>query len=302
MILILGMLKERFLIFTPLPGQASFSGKALPRGLHGKGIDPMNQMDYEFIKYERQGRIAYLTLNRPEKRNALHEGMVLELGAALEQGRLDAEAKVLVLRAAGRVFSAGADLQYLEKLEGNTSAENLEDSRRLMALYRAFYRHPKLIIAQVEGDAIAGGCGLVSVCDLCFATPEARFGYTEGRIGFIPALVSVFLVARIGEGRARDLLLTGRLVSSTEALQLGMITGLAPGPVIAERVRTEAEALSEGVSGASVAQTKRLLADVRGLPLDDALEKAAAANAAARETPDCQKGIRAFLEKTPIKW
>lgn len=259
-------------------------------------------MDYRFTQYERTGRIAYITLNRPEKRNALHEGMVRELGAALEEARGDTEVKVIVLRAAGRVFSAGADLGYLEKLAQNTSSENLEDSRRLMALYQAFYRHPKLIIAQVEGDAIAGGCGLASVCDLCFATTEARFGYTEGRIGFIPALVSVFLVARIGEGRARDLLLTARLISSTEAFQMGMITEVTPGPVIAERVHAAAEALCERVSGESVALTKKLLADIRGLSLEEALEKAAAANAAARETPDCQKGIRAFLEKSTIKW
>ena len=259
-------------------------------------------MDNKLIRYERAARTAYLTLNRPEKRNALHEDMVGELTRALEELRGDTELRVIVLRAAGPVFSAGADLGYLERLAENSAGENLEDSRRLMTLYQAIYRHPKLTIAQVEGDAIAGGCGLATACDLCFATPEARFGYTEGRIGFIPALVSVLLVARIGEGKARELLLTARLVSSAEAHQMGLVTRVTAADVIAREVSREAEALSSRVSGQSVALTKKLLADIRGLPLEEAFEIAAAANAEARATGDCQKGIRAFLEKNQMKW
>lgn len=259
-------------------------------------------MDYQLIRYERAGRIAYLTLARPEKRNALNEDMVGELTHALEEARRDGESRAIVLRATGPVFSAGADLGYLERLATGSAGESLEDSRRLMALYQAIYRHPKLTIAQVEGDAIAGGCGLATACDLCLATPEARFGYTEGRIGFIPALVSVLLVARIGEGKARELLLSARLISSSEAVGMGLVTRVAPAATIAAEVRREADELSSRVSGQSIALTKKLLADIRGLTLAEAFEKAAAANAEARATHDFQKGIRAFLEKTQIKW
>jgi methylglutaconyl-CoA hydratase len=259
-------------------------------------------MDDKLIRYERAGRTAYLTLNRPEKRNALNEDMVGELTRALEELREDGELRAIVLRATGPVFSAGADLGYLERLAANSAGENLEDSRRLMELYQAIYRHPKMTIAQVEGDAIAGGCGLATACDFCFATPEARFGYTEGRIGFIPALVSVLLVARIGEGKARELLLTARLVSSGEALQMGLVSRVVPAATIAAEVRREADELSSRVSGQSVALTKKLLADIRGMTVAEAFEKAATANAEARATRDCQKGIRAFLEKTEIKW
>lgn len=259
-------------------------------------------MNQAFIQYERIGRVGYLTLNRPEKRNALHEGMVRELTGVLEDAEKDHQIKVIVLRAAGRVFSAGADLAYLERLTQNTQQENQEDSARLMALYQAVYRHSKLVIGQVEGDAIAGGCGLATVCDLCYAVPEARFGYTETHIGFIPALVSVFLISKIGEGRARELLLTGKLITAEEATLMGLITGVRPGEEIAGWVRSEAETLCERLSSSSVALTKKLMADLKGLSLDTALREAAAANARARSTADCQKGIRAFLEKRKIKW
>lgn len=241
-------------------------------------------------------------LDRPDKRNALHAEMITELTKAFSEAARDPEVRVVLLEAAGVAFSAGADLGYLEQLEKNSPAENLEDSRKLAALYQLIYRHPKLLIAAVQGDAIAGGCGLVTVCDLCYAVPGARFGYTEVRIGFIPALVSVFLVPRIGEARARELLLTGRLISAEEATRIGLITGVLAEAELVAGVRREAIACCEGLSGESVARTKQLLADIRGLGLEDALRVAAAANAEARTTADCRRGIRAFLTRQSIQW
>lgn len=259
-------------------------------------------MSYTFIRYEKAGRLAYLTLNRPEKRNALHGGMVGELISALGKAADDSLVKIIVLRAAGSVFSAGADLGYLEQLKRNTYEENLADSRQLMTLFTALYRHPKLVIAQVEGDAIAGGCGLATVCDLCYAVPEARFGYTEVGIGFVPALVSVFLISKVGDSRARELLLTAKRITAEQAAAIGLITAVKPKEELADWVQKEAEALCAKVSGTSVTLTKELLVDIRGLSLEEALDRASIANSRARATPDCQKGIRAFLEKRKIQW
>lgn len=259
-------------------------------------------MGYLYIQYALQRRVAYITLNRPEKRNALHEGMVGELNRAFRLAEEDEGVRVIVLRANGSVFSAGADLGHLEKLRRNTYDENLADSRGLMELLLRIYRHPKPVIAQVEGHAIAGGCGLATICDLCYAVPEADFGYTEARIGFIPALVSVFLVRKIGEGRARELLLTSRLIGAAEAAGMGLITAVLDPGVIEMLVQEKAEGLGARVSGQSVAATKDLLSSLHGLSLTDALELAAARNAGARATEDCQKGIQAFLEKRTIEW
>jgi methylglutaconyl-CoA hydratase len=259
-------------------------------------------MPYTHIGYETADRIAWLTLNRPEKRNALNETMIGELTGALQAAADDPAVKVVVLKATGKVFSAGADLEYLERLGQNSYEENLADSRHLMGLFLQIYQHEKLIIAQVEGHAIAGGCGLASVCDLCYAVPEAKFGYTEAQIGFIPALVSVFLVPKIGEGRARELLLTGRLVDAGEASAIGLITAVAEKASIRDVVREKALSLCTLVSAASTTQTKQLLCDLHGLGMTEGLELAAERNARARATEDCREGIRAFLEKRKKTW
>ena len=259
-------------------------------------------MDYQYIDLQLEQRIGHIILNRPEKRNAFNEALVTELKHAFEQLYQDEACKIIVLRAKGEVFSAGADLGYLQQLQNNTYEENQADSRHLMALYEMIYAGPKVVISQVEGHAIAGGCGLATVSDFSFAVPGANFGYTEVRIGFIPAIVSVFLARKIGEGKARELLLTGDLISAEEALRYGLISFVVNADEIAERVQQFALGLAKNCSGNSLAMTKRLLAEVQDLPYQAALALAADRNAQARATDDCQHGINSFLNKEKIKW
>lgn len=256
----------------------------------------------ELITYSSKDRIGYITMNRPEKRNALNQEMVDALKDAFAQASADEGAKVIVLRAKGEAFCAGADLEYLKQLQNFTFEENLTDSQNLMSLFRQIYTLPKVVIAQVEGSALAGGSGLVTVCDFAFAVPEAKFGYTEVRIGFIPAIVATFLLRKIGEGRAKELLLTGRLILSQEAAQLGMITRVVEKSMIEKEVEAFALQLVNQTAAQSLATTKLLISEVQDLPLDEALEFAARENAKARATEDCKKGIDSFLQKKELKW
>lgn len=259
-------------------------------------------MAKDLIGYTVSQRIATITLNRPEKRNALNPDMVRGLGRALATAAQNEGVRVVVLKAEGKAFSAGADLAYLESLQQFSVEENREDSRQLMELFTQLYCHEKLTIAQVEGPALAGGCGLATLCDLCYATTEATFGYTEVRIGFIPALVSVFLSRKIGEGRARELLLTGDIWTAAQAQAAGLITGVETAARIEQAVNARATALRDGVSGQAVATMKTLLAETGGVDLSRALELAADYNLRARGSTDCQKGIRAFLDRRKIQW
>ncbi|SEW19793.1 methylglutaconyl-CoA hydratase [Chitinophaga sp. YR573] len=259
-------------------------------------------MTFEHILYNVTARVATITLHRPEKRNALNGAMVAELQTAFSIAEKDVNVKVIILKGSGEAFCAGADLEYLQQLQKNTREENLTDSRSLMQLMQQIYYHDKVIIAQVEGHAIAGGCGLITLCDLSYAVPDALLGYTEVKIGFIPALVSVFLVRKIGEGRARDLLLTGRLISAQKAEYYGLVNQVVPATEIAEYVAKIAEDLCSGASANSLKVTKKLIAGVLDLPLEEALEGAAQRNAETREHTDCQRGIQAFLTKEKMKW
>lgn len=259
-------------------------------------------MTDNYINYDTTDRMAIITLNRPEKRNALNEEMITALKERFHHAKEDPKVKIILLKANGKVFSAGADLAYLQRLQQNHYEENHADSRHLMELYWQIYTHPKLVISQVEGHAIAGGCGLATICDLCFAVPEATFGYTETQIGFIPALVSVFLTRKIGEGRARELLLTSRRIEANEAAGYGLITGVEERDKINDFVWEKAVELCNNTSAQSIAQTKQLLADTAGLGIEEALAVAAERNARARATEDCQKGINAFLNKQKPAW
>ena len=251
---------------------------------------------------EKKNRVSTITLNNPEKRNALGSEMVDLLKEAFSAAFNDPETKVVVLAANGPAFCAGADLKYLQQLQKNSYQENLEDSKSLMELFYMIYRGPKPVIAKIQGHAIAGGAGLASVCDFSLSAPEAKFGYTEVRIGFIPALVSVFLVRKIGEGNARSLLLTGELIEANEASKLGLISKIVPGEELDEATNTLCHTLTEKCSGESLRLTKELLAEIQESGLQGGLSMAAEKNALARNTDDCKKGIQAFLDKESIKW
>ncbi|QSE96117.1 enoyl-CoA hydratase/isomerase family protein [Fulvivirga lutea] len=256
----------------------------------------------EFVQYEVENRIAYITLNRPDKRNALNYQVVAELKEAFSQASMDEEAKVVVLKANGAAFCAGADLAYLQQLQKNTYEENLEDSSHLKELFYQIYTLNKVVIAQIEGHAIAGGCGLATVCDFSFTLPEAKFGYTEVRIGFIPAIVKVFLLRKIGEIRSKQLLLTGELIDAQKAVELGLINEISDAENIKSRVNEFAQMLIENNSGQSMAFTKQMIAEVQSKTLEEGLQYAAEMNAKARASEDCQKGIAAFLNKEQVSW
>ena len=259
-------------------------------------------MAFEYIEYRQEERLAYITLNRPDKRNALSDKVVTELKTAFTLAEEDEGVKVIILNANGKVFSAGADLQYLQGLQTNTYEENLADSTHLMELFRHIYLHPKVVIAQVEGHAIAGGCGLATVCDFTFSVPEAKFGYTEVKIGFIPAIVMIFLVRKIGEANAKELLLTGKLIDAPEAVGKGLINKTIEANKIQEEVKAFALNLCGQASGESLKLTKQMLAKVQEMSLDDSLRYASEMNAQARAGEDCKKGISAFLNKEKLEW
>ncbi len=254
------------------------------------------------IQVHTENRISVLTLNRPEKRNALNDEMAAAILSHLNILKEDEACKVLIIRGSGEAFCAGADLGYLQKLQTNTYDENLKDSTALMTMFKTLYEFPKVTIAQVEGPALAGGCGLAGLCDFVYATPESSFGYTEVKIGFIPAIVSVFLAPKIGENAAKSMLLTGKVFSASEAKEMQIVTEIVGKDIISEHVQQFAAGLVKGVSAQSVALTKKLLLDIKGKGLEESLLMAATANALARGTEDCKKGINAFLNKEKIVW
>lgn len=256
----------------------------------------------EFIEYGKKGQIGYITLNRPEKRNALSFEVVTELKEAFTEASQDDGVKVVVLRANGKAFCAGADLGYLQQLQANTYEENLDDSNHLKELFYQIYTLDKVVIAQVQGHAIAGGCGLVSVCDFAFTVPEAKFGYTEVRIGFIPAIVKVFLLRKIGEMKSKELLLTGELINADEAKAYEIVNKVVSASELEETVEDFANILISKNSKQSMAFTKQMIAKVQAMSLEEGLQYAAEMNARARASEDCQRGIAAFLNKEEIKW
>ncbi len=256
----------------------------------------------ELIDYQVEQRVAHIILNRPHKRNAFNAQLVTELKTALEAAEADESVKVILLRANGKVFSAGADLGYLQEMMNYTEAQNIADSSALAQLFRYIYEHPKITVAQIEGHAIAGGCGLATVCDFSFIVPEAMMGYSEVKIGFIPAIVMVFLLRKIGEGAAKDLLLTGKLLNGIKAAEYGLVTKVVEAELIEETVSNFIQKLCVECSGDALALTKKMIAQVQSLSLEDGLEYAAAMNAKARNTKDCKAGINAFLNKEKIQW
>ena len=250
------------------------------------------------IIYNVEHRVATITLNRPEKSNALNPKLIASLISALNKASEDKEVKIIVIKATGNSFSAGADLSYLEKLETNSFEENLADSRKMKDLFATIYYLNKIVIAQVEGYAIAGGCGLATVCDFIFATPESRFGYTEVKIGFVPAIVSCFLPGKIGDNLTKDLLYTGKIISAEEALKFRLINFVTNSDEIDQKVKGFALHLCNKSSSNSLSMTKKLI----NKNIDAALELAVEMNARARETEDFKVGIRAFLDKKKINW
>ena len=257
-------------------------------------------MNYSTIQLAYEGKIAIITLNRPEKRNAISFELIGDLVRALEEVA-KSEAIVLILTGAGKAFCSGMDLDNLKELLGRSAEQNLQDSKTMVLLFRSLYEFPKVTIAAVNGPAIAGGTGLALLCDFTLAVPESKFGYTEVRIGFVPAIVSTFLLRQIGEKQARDLLLTGRLFGAEEALRLGLINEIVAPEELLLRTRQLAASVMEN-SASSLRATKQLLTDHARMELDAHIDAAVRENAAIRQTADFREGISAFLEKRKPVW
>ncbi|HXY24749.1 MAG TPA: enoyl-CoA hydratase-related protein [Candidatus Acidoferrum sp.] len=246
------------------------------------------------------GHIANITLNRPDKRNAISAAMIAELQTALDEIE-KSHARVVLLTGAGTAFCAGMDLEMLSAIAQQSPAENQEDSRRMAKMFRRIWSFPRPLIAAVNGAALAGGCGIATLCDFTLAAPEARFGYTEVRIGFLPAIVSVFLTRQIGEKKTRDLLLTGRIIEAQEAKELGLVNEIVPAEHLLARANELAEVLISASPG-SLARAKRLMTSAAAASVDHDLERAVLENARIRCTPDFKEGVASFLEKRKPVW
>jgi len=257
-------------------------------------------MPYQTLSLDVENEIATLTLNRPEKRNAISVEMIEEFLAALDDLE-SGPARVVILTGAGQAFCAGMDLNYLKEFPSQSPEQVLADARRIASLFRRIWSFPKPLIAAVNGPAVAGGTGIATLCDFTLAAPEAILGYTEVRIGFMPAIVSSFLIRQVGEKRARDLLLSGRLFTAAEALALGLVSEVVPVEKLLERARELAASLA-ALSPIALIYTKRLVIKFGAEQIDRELEAAIEESARIRTTADFREGLAAFLEKRKPMW
>ncbi len=247
------------------------------------------------IKYEIINKSAIITLNRPEKRNALNSTLIKQLKSKLAELKYDDSVRNVILTGEGSTFCAGADLEYLQQISDNSTIDNYEDSKSLAELYLEIYEFNKPTIAAVNGPAIAGGCGLASVCDFIVAHPEkSKFGYSEVRIGFIPAIVSVFLIKKIGEGPARQLLLEADLINGKRAYEIGFVNYLSEN-VLEESLKL-ADRLNKN-SLESIKLTKQMINQISNLSVRDAVTQCISFNVIGRSTSDFKLGLNNFLKK-----
>jgi methylglutaconyl-CoA hydratase len=255
--------------------------------------------------YQHRPPAAVISLNRPDRRNALSRGLIAALGDAFQRARDDAAVRCVILTGVGSSFCAGMDLaeltESLKASAGRPASESpvWDDAKQLASLYDLIYKLPKPTIAAVNGPAVAGGAGLVTVCDLAVSVPEAKFGYPEVRRGLVAAMVMVHLMRHVGERMARYLLLAGELIDAGQAAASGLINAVVPADKLQARADEWAKALDEG-GPLALAATKQILARFshQAMPL----EEAAKASAAPRLTEECRQGLEAFFAKRAAPW
>ncbi|MGC1107827.1 MAG: enoyl-CoA hydratase/isomerase family protein [Candidatus Acidiferrales bacterium] len=257
-------------------------------------------MAYSTLQFAVEGDLATITLNRPNKRNAISPEMIDDLLDALDEAERG-PARVVILTGAGDAFCAGMDLEALRNLATQTQEQHAGDAERMGKMFYRVYSFPKPLIAAVNGPAIAGGTGLATLADFTLAVPEAKFGYTEVRIGFLPAVVSVFLARQVGEKITRELLLTGKIFDAAEAHRLGLVTEIVAADKLLNAARELGRTLA-ALSPTSLALTKRLILRWNEKEIQRDLAIAIRESAEIRRTSDFCEGLSAFLEKRTPRW
>ena len=255
---------------------------------------------FRYILVESNHGVKTITLNRPEKRNALSPDLIDELTQVLDETS-KCDCGVVILTGAGSAFCAGLDLEHLETMHARTVEEHRRDSENMARVLRSLYEFPKPIIAAVNGPAIAGGMGLAILCDFTYASPDARFGFTEVRVGFVPAIVASFLVRQVGEKRTRELLLSGRILKAEEACRMGLVSRV----VQPEELMGEANAMARSLlqnSPEAMRAVKHLIVTHSANQLDEEIEDAIATNSQQRSSEDFCEGVRSFLEHRRPDW
>jgi methylglutaconyl-CoA hydratase len=248
------------------------------------------------VLYTIEGAVAVVTLNRPEKRNALNDELIAGLKEALKEADSNEAVRVVVITGAGTDFCSGADLSALKKVSESSIIENLEDAQSLMELFVLIRRVRVPVVAAVRGKALAGGCGLATACDIVLAESSARFGYPEVKIGFVPAMVMAILRRNISEKRAFELIARGAEISAREAERIGLINQVFDDASFEKEVERYVSGF-EQTSRSAIQLSKRLLYHMDGMTFDAALQSGVEMNAIARLTEDCRKGIARFLKK-----
>ncbi len=260
-------------------------------------------MEYSTIQYQITGRTALVTLNRPERRNSLNDVVIRELTDVFNLLQRSQDARVIVLTGAGNSFCAGMDLEYLRKQAEMGQEENMEDAQNLLRLLLAVHNHKKVVIAMVNGPAMGGGCGLAAACDFVFGgTTKAQMGTPEVRLGFLPAVILLFLMKRLGEGRAREFVLRGGVYDAREAKHAGLLTEVIPDDQLLPQTMEFAQKLAATTSPSSITLTKELFSRFDELNRSEALDYAATLNALIRKTDDFTKGVQSFLSKEKPEW
>lgn len=249
------------------------------------------------VLFSVEGAVARITLNRPEKRNALNDEVIRGIKEGLRKAAADENVRVIVIAGAGKDFCSGADLAAIQKIAGASVAENSEDARSLMEVLMLIRQVPVPVVAAVTGRALAGGCGLATACDIVLASASARFGYPEVKIGFVPAMVTAILRRNVSEKRAFELITRGDEIGADQAKEMGLVNHVFSGDTFAADVDAYVRVF-EKLSKQAIALTKGLLYQIDGLAFPEALETGADVNVIARMTDDTQKGIARFLQKT----
>lgn len=251
---------------------------------------------YRKILYEMRDGVARITLNRPDKRNALDGEIVAELKAAFSASSADDACRVVLLTGAGTDFCSGADLANLEKTAQNSALDNMADARATADLFLMMRNHSRPVVAAVQGRALAGGCGVATACDIILAAESAQFGYPEVNIGFVPAMVMAILRRSVSEKAAFELVVTGETVSAARAHELGLVHRVFPDEKFTPEVEAYVAKLA-AKSASAVMLSKRLLYNMDSMSFEAALQAGAEINAIARQTEDCRKGVEKFLKK-----